>query len=134
MEDSDFIAKNPLEEKLIAAQRGQLPTHDFISNLMKIDVYIPSASNVEASGQGFAPMLFARNGEVLMTVFTAMARINKYGEQFPFCISMTGAKLVSWMPPQYGIVVNPGYRVGLEIPAWGVQEILQEFAPRPVDL
>jgi hypothetical protein len=32
------------------------------------------------------------------------------------------------MPPQYGIVLNPGYPVGLEIPAWCVQEIRQQNA------
>jgi hypothetical protein len=131
MTESDFVPKNPLEEKLVEAQNGRLPIRDLINYLLNVDVFIPTASIVEPTGEGFVPMVFERDGEELIAVFTAIERVDRYREKFQFCLSMSGAKLVSWMPQQYGIVVNPGYRVGIEIPANGVREICQEFVPPP---
>jgi hypothetical protein len=129
MEPSEFVASNAFEKKLVEAQSGRLPTRDLISHLMQVDLYVPSASTVVQSGHGLTPMMFARNGEELMAVFTAIERIYRDRELFPFCLSMSGAKLISWMPHQYGIVINPGYRVGMEIPASGVRDIRRDFVP-----
>ena len=127
MANSDFTAENPFEELLVKAQSSLAPLRDLLSALMQTDVFIPSASKVERDGKGFKPMLFDKNGETLMAIFTAQDRIKKYASQFPFCLSMKGAKLVNWIAGRYGVVINPGYRVGLEIPASGVKEIHRDF-------
>jgi hypothetical protein len=131
MANADFTVENPLEELLVKAQRRLIPMRDLLVALMQADVFIPTASEVRPDSEGFAPMLFNRNGEALMAVFSATDRIKRYSPQFSYCLAMNGAKLVHWIPVQYGIVVNPGYQVGLEIPATGVKQIRQDFPLTP---
>ena len=124
MPESDFIAKNPLEQLLVKTQSGLLPFAEFLAAFMEATVFLPSNSEIKSDGSGFTPMLFDKFGELLMCVFTASDRINGFAE---FCLAVKGHRLLSCLR-RYGIVVNPGYHVGFEIPAERIKDICREFA------
>jgi hypothetical protein len=130
MPNFDFVAANHLEELLAQAQTGVIPLSDFLAALMRAEVHIPSAEEIEPDAGALMPMFFDRGGESLVAAFTAKDRVKKYAHDFPFCLSMTGAKCFAWIPTQCGIVLNPGFRVGMEIPAKGVKDIVRDFAPK----
>lgn len=45
-----------------------------------------------------------------------------------YCISMNAFDLLRRMPPEYGIVINPGADVGFDLPPGGIQDIVKDFS------
>ena len=117
MNESDelFVPENDLEEKLISAQRGELSPDEFLSFLLESDLFVPSATPVGDDMAGATPLLYEREGKMLLTVFTALNRAKVVQSKASYCLSINGRELLLRMPPKHGIVVNPCYRIGLEI-------------------
>jgi hypothetical protein len=122
-----FVPANPLEQMLMATREGRITLKTFVDTFVTSDFFVPTSMPVEADGRGFDPMVFEVNNELLVTVFTAMDRIKKHTERFPYCLSMNGRAVLSLIAGKCGIVINPGWSVGLEIPMAGVTEILRDY-------
>ena len=41
---------------------------------------------------------------------------------------MNAFDLLRRMPPEYGIVINPGADVGFDLPPGGIQDIVKDFS------
>lgn len=123
----EFVALNELELKLVAAKRGLVPVGDFVQQLLTSEVALPAASEVEADGSGFQPVLFDKEGEPMLAAFTAKERVAQLSHIAKFCLMMKGVEILRRVPKGYGLVVNPGLKVGFEITSEGISEILAEF-------
>ncbi|MCE9546731.1 MAG: SseB family protein [Planctomycetia bacterium] len=122
-----FIPLNPLEHALVAAKSGRMRLHDFLSILLTHDIVILSATEVQADGTGFQPLLFNTESQVLIAVMTDLERAKKHQDVAEYCLTMNGEQAFGWLPSQYGVVINPGFSVGLEIPAEGVKAIVRDL-------
>ena len=124
----DLAPRNPLETLLKSAMDGQVPLKAFMQAFMASDVVLLTGSLVTADGSGFDPLLFAINGVMHVAVFTDEARIGDYPQEAPHIIRMRMIEVLKRVPGGYGVVVNPGTSLGLELSWQGIQEILKDFA------
>lgn len=127
MSEPQFDPTNDLENELVEVMQGNTELPEFLGKLMEVDVYIPSASEIQQDGTGFQPLMFERDEEAYMGVFSAAERGNQYSDDAPYCLSMKGKQLIQFVPNDIGLVMNPGYDVGFEIPARGIEGVKRDF-------
>lgn len=125
---TDLAPQNPLETLLKSAMDGQVPLKAFMQAFMASEVVLLTGSLVTADGSGFDPLLFAINDVVHVAVFTDAARVGDYPKEAPHIIRMRMLEVLKRVPGGYGVVVNPGTSLGLELSWPGIQEILKDFA------
>lgn len=119
---------NAIEVALGRAQRGEMNIKEFISLLLQSPLYVPSLREIGDKGEGLQPVVFERNSDRFLTVFSGLDRAKVLADTAPFCISMSGAQLLQRVPTGFGIVINPRFDIGLEIPSFGIQDIKRDFA------
>jgi hypothetical protein len=127
MSDEHFVPKNALETALLDAKHGQTSIFNFLKMLVESDVYMLSSTEVNSDGTGFRPLLFDRGGDTMMSVFTARERASAFADEVPYCLTMKGHELLQRIPTGFGIVINPGIEVGMEIPSSGIGDIRHDF-------
>jgi len=130
MHDS-FETRNELEEKLLAAQEGQLSSEDFIRYLMDTQVFMPVKDSIGIAGftsSNKAVPLTLRsedNTEVLI-LFTSPDRAKDFVADFP---GYEGGLLAefSWVLERtgsgIGISINPTWPVGFDLEPEMVQQL-----------
>lgn len=123
----DFIPDGDLEIALLKAKSGFMAVPDLLRLFMDARVVIPSAAKIETNGAGFQPLEFTKEKVQMLGCFTTSQRIGEFVSRAPFYIEMTGKQLLERLPPQYGVVVNPGWTAGFDIPPQGIKEILTDF-------
>ena len=123
-----FTPANALEVALAQARSGELPIAQLIPILLESNVAVPSAGEVLATGAGFQPLLFDKGGVQMLGCFTDKARFGDFISMTPFCLEIKGRELLRRLPPNCGLVVNPGIDVGFELSPDGVRNILRDFA------
>ena len=122
-----LIPENDLENMLVEAQEKQVDFREFIKSFLKADLSVPSGSEVMPDGSGMVPLLFEKNGIQMLGVFTSLSRVKLFKDKTPYCLSMKGSELLARTPSNYGLVVNPGFDKGFELPPSGLKEILKDF-------
>ena len=127
MTRSDFEWRNEIERSLSDAQSGRLSLLAFLHELMNAELFVPSAAEVGADGSGFQPLIYQRDQGSYIAAFTERNRISESEFPVKYCLAMKGHQMFEWIGKEYGVVINPGYSVGMEIPAKGVKEIWQDF-------
>ena len=73
------------------------------------------------------PFVFDKEGAQMVAVYTDRERVKKLGSAARFCIVMTGRDFIDRLPPGFGVVVNPGFTIGLDIAPTDLKEIRQDF-------
>lgn len=123
----DFVPMNELESALLASSQQLLPVRDFARLLYSSKIALLSASEVQTDGAGFEPVIFDKQGVNMLAAFTTKERTTHLLHIAKFCLIMKGSDVLRRMPEGYGLVINPGLTVGLEISPSGIAEILDEF-------
>ncbi|MCR6653190.1 MAG: SseB family protein [Cellvibrionaceae bacterium] len=123
-----LIPENELERLLVDAQSGKIDFQEFIRFFLKADIFVPSAAEVMQDGSGLEPLLFDKKGTQMLGVFTSMSRVSLFQNMASFCMSMKGYDLISLMPEDIGLVVNPGFDKGLEISPSGLKAIFKDHS------
>jgi hypothetical protein len=122
-----FEPENKLEEILIGAQKGTHSFDELVNSFITEDIYVPSGNAINADWSGFSPLLFRRHEKPMIAVFTAVSRTKLYIDKAPYCLSIKAIAFLSRIAKGNGVVVNPGYRVGMEINQEGIEEILDRI-------
>lgn len=122
-----FSPANDLEASLVAAKAKKIPLELFLQKLLESQLALPSASEVLDDGTGFAPILYEKHGVMMLAAFTDKSRVSQMTDLAPYCLVMTGENVVRRIPPQYGLVINPGLEVGLDFSPDGLRRILHEL-------
>ncbi|GAB1263396.1 SseB family protein [Aurantivibrio infirmus] len=122
-----FYSENKIERLLIEAQNKEIDFGFFLEEFLKSDVVVPSEDGVLPDGYGIAPLVFNKVSIQMLGAFTSLSRASIYKAQAPYCLSIKGIELLKRMPPNTGLVVNPSYSVGFEIPPNGIEKILRDF-------
>jgi hypothetical protein len=106
-------ANGGLEEVIARGMRGEQV--DVLGAFLAAQVVVPSGEAVSDGFGGFVPVLYEREGVPILAVFTSLDRATVVSAMAPFAVTMTGRELVDRMPPDYGIVVNPGHGEGFDM-------------------
>lgn len=122
-----FTPENELEILLARAVNKEIPFTQFIERILELEFFIPSATQITNEGSGLSPLLFDKNGTQMFSVFTALSKVSMYQDKMPFCLSMKVGELLKRIPKGSGLVVNPGFSVGFDLPPEGVQRIIEEL-------
>ncbi len=122
---SIFEPHNQLEASLINSQNGKISFASFIVQMLKSEVFV--LSNEEVIGTSFNLIHYERSGEVYLAVFTSLERTLRPSQQNPYCLAIRGSELLKRMAPHVGMVLNPGWTVGFELPASGLEGIRRDF-------
>jgi hypothetical protein len=121
-----FEAWNGIERQILDAQNGKLPGDALMRALAEADLFIPSDGDVQPDGTGYRPILLEQDEFLLVTVFTAAARMSK--GMAPTLMRMKGRQFLLRLPAGYGLVVNPGYAAQVILPPEGVAALKSDLA------
>jgi hypothetical protein len=127
MHGPKFIPQNELEVALEKAYSKRVPVRDFLPILVKSDVAVPSGSEIKSDGRGFQPLLFDKEHVKMVACFTTMERIGSFVSLAPYCLVIKCGEFLRRVPPEYGVVVNPGQPVGFDMSPEGLRNIVRDF-------
>ncbi len=119
--------QNTLEDALADGQAGKISTEDFLKTLVKSQVFVPSRQEVQPDGAGLAPLVLEQQGKSFVAVFSSSERAQSAEGQTLYCLQIVCGALLPRLPHGYGLVINPGSALGLQIDAAGVQKIYREL-------
>ena len=122
-----FVPGNELETMLLRAMSGEIQVEEFLSAFMRARIVIPSATEVAADGTGISSLFFDTDGQQMLAVFTSLARATPMAHVATFCVEMVGHEALTRMRPGFGLVLNPGWSAGLEIPPSGIAQFATAF-------
>ncbi|MDF2817448.1 MAG: hypothetical protein K0S73_1388 [Stenotrophomonas rhizophila] len=125
---NDLSPLTPIEALLQSAMDGKTPIGAFMKAFVASDVVLLTGSLVTPDGSGFDPLLFDKQSTLHVAVFTHMERVGFHSQQAPHTIRMQMLEVLKRVPGGYGVVVNPGTSLGLELSPAGIGEILKDFA------
>ena len=126
-----FEARNELEEKLMAAQEGQLPEADFMQYLMDTQVFIPVKDSIGIEGftssdKAVPLTLKTEDGVEILILFTSPERAKIFLQDYP---GFQGGLLVEfkWVLERtgtgIGISINPDWPVGMDLEPETVKQL-----------
>jgi hypothetical protein len=106
-----------LERAVAAAKKGTLDQRAMLWAFAASSLYISSATEPSSeSMMAIQPLvLTAADGQQLLALFTAPGRATDYAGSFPFLSVRLGFEVISYLPPEAGLVVNPAGPVGFEL-------------------
>jgi hypothetical protein len=119
-----LVPRNSLEIALKDSQCGTMPLPQFLRCLILSELFIVSVKPVAAGDQGLFPLLFDRDGVPMAAVYTDSSRVINVTSKIESVIRMKGFDLLKRIPPGYGVVINPGFDLGLELMPEGIFDIL----------
>lgn len=122
MTNDEAMAGPDLELLIGRAMRGE--RLDVIEAMLRTQLVVPSGGDVGPGFEGFVPVLFDRDGTPMLAVFAALERMSTVTHLAKFAITMSGRDVVTRLPGEHGIVLNPGHDIGLEILPEAVETII----------
>lgn len=127
--------RNDLEQQLHAAQTGQTPSDVFMKQLLAATVFMPVKDDVVGGIQRSAkaqPLVVEdETGAQVLVLFTSPERAKPFLEHYA---DFRGGLLTefTWvldkMDPGFGIVVNPGDELGIDLEAELVEQMRASVA------
>ncbi len=122
-----FHPETALDNLLLQARNGQKSIPDVLNCLARENLYVSSKEEVAPDGAGFSPLLLEGDDGPLVAAFSALPHAKLHKDAAQHALQMNGKAFIARMPPDYGVVLNPGYDVQLIIPASAVAKIKQDM-------
>ncbi|KAF1014807.1 MAG: hypothetical protein GAK31_02294 [Stenotrophomonas maltophilia] len=133
--ETPFEPLNDLEVRLLQAQDGTLAAPDFLDGLLSNQVFVLLDTPVDADSEwdeSITPLvLTAESGEPMFAVFSAVERALPWSEQLPQfenALQVDVVWLLGAMSEGVGIVLNPGFDLGMEMIPDAVVHLKQRAA------
>jgi|GEM_PF-1276458 len=125
-----FIPENEFEEGIQRAKLQLLPASDLLKKLVSMDVFISSVTEIQQDGSGFTPLLVGSNEQPLVSIFSSINRPTLHRERASYILKMPGDEFILRLPPNYGVIVNPGYESQLVIAPQTASQLAEELRAR----
>lgn len=124
--------RNELERQLFAAQMGETPSEVFLEQLVAAQVFMPVRDDSRPLGiqrsQRAQPLVVQdASGLSVLVLFTSPERAKSFLEPYP---DFRGGLLTEFkwilerMEPGFGIVINPGDELGLDLEPDLVEQLI----------
>lgn len=118
-----FDARNELEQKLVAAQEGQLSSEEFMAYLLDTQVFMPVRDSIGIEGftgsDKAIPLTLKTEDDIeILILFTSPDRAKTFLQDFP---GFEGGLLTEfkWVLERtgngVGISINPNWPVGMDM-------------------
>lgn len=119
-----FEARNTLEERLLAAQGGNITSDDLLETLLTSQVFMPvqeekaAALNIQRSAKAQPLVLTAEDDTPVLILFSSPERAKDFTKDYP---GYGGGLLTdfTWvlqkMGRDFGIALNPGSEIGFDM-------------------
>jgi hypothetical protein len=127
---NEFEPANDLERALLQAQTGKLSYPDFFANLLKSQVVILLDRVPPQSGawdNSISPLvLISSKGSKVLAVYTSTERatpMSRQSKEHKYSLLTGFSGVFRGVASGVGIVVNPGWPVGVEIDAARIAEL-----------
>ena len=128
-----FETRNELEEKLLAAQEGQLPEAEFMDYLMDTQVFMPVKDSIgiegfTSSNKAIPLTLQAEDNVEVLILFTSPERAKAFVKDYP---AYDGGLLAEfkWVLERtgsgVGISINPDWPVGFDLEPGMIRQLKQ---------
>ena len=140
MHEQNMEAKNELEQKLLAAINGELPSDDFMREMLVQQIFIPIKDDRDSGIKGFqlttkaTPLVIQdEDGKNTLVLFTSPERAKAFLADMPGYsggLLADFAWIVERMEPGFAIAVNPGIELGMDIEPDNVTQMLELLAAR----
>lgn len=121
-DDTGSAPLNDLELRLMQAQDGTLAAPEFLDSLLADQVFVLLDKAVEADGEwdeSINPLvLTSESNEPMFAIFSAVERATPWSEQLPQfenALQVEMRWLLTAMSDGVGIVLNPGFDIGMEM-------------------
>jgi hypothetical protein len=126
-----FEARNEVEQKLVAAQEGQLSSEEFMKYLLDTQVFMPVKDSIGIEGftgsDKAIPLTLKTEDDIeILILFTSPDRAKTFVQDFP---GFEGGLLVEfkWVLERtgsdIGISINPNWPVGMDMEPEMVQQL-----------
>jgi hypothetical protein len=116
-----------LEQGLLALREGRLDIGGVMWTLAASTVYVGTPDAPAEDGTITGTYIVSNEaGASLLPLFTQAELAQRFFDT-PYAVVAEVTNLLSTMPPEAGIVVNPGEEMGFEIPAESVQTLRGEL-------
>lgn len=131
---STFVAENELEKKLIQAQNGEIEGEEFLKEMLDLQVFMPvldkhSIGGFQESKEATPLSVKDEDGTEMVILFTSPERAKEFVKDYP---GYDGGLLedFKWVIEKigggYGVVLNPGFEVGLELEANMLEQMTKQ--------
>jgi hypothetical protein len=126
-------AATVLERVIARAQQGSLDLATVLWTLAASDLVIINDGPPDG-GFPAQPLVVGRDGENFLAVFTHrdLAAPSLMGERV--VVHVPALEVLRRLPGGIGLVINPGYALGLEVPAPGLRAFTQDVLETAVAL
>lgn len=140
MQEQNIETKNELEQKLLAAINGELPSDDFMREILVQQIFIPIKDDRDSGIKGLqlttkaTPLVIQdEDGRNTLVLFTSPERAKAFLADVPGYsggLLADFAWIVERMEPGFAIAVNPGLELGMDIEPDDVTQMLELLAAR----
>jgi hypothetical protein len=119
--------RTPLELAISEGQAGRGDMNDVIAQFVNALIVVPTATEVKDDLNDLQPVLFDREGTPMLASFSHVDMIPaEVIEVAQYAVQMPAAELVQAIPPETGLVINPGNVEGFEMLPEGVQQLAND--------
>ena len=128
-----FVAKNELEKNLLAAQAGEMSGGEFMKAFMTTEVFMPiedqvTDGGIQTSDKAKSLVLKTEDGLSVLILFTSPERSKEFLADYPEYQGGLLAEfkwIVEKMGSGYGVSLNPGQEVGMDMEPDMVEQMIQ---------
>jgi hypothetical protein len=120
---AEFEPTNDFESSIVKAKAGALSLDALMTKMSAAEVFVSSKTEVQDDGSGFTPLLLGEAASPLVAVFSSLARPDLHRHMAEYVLQMSGTEFVRRMPPGYGFVLNPGFKVQMVVTPAATSEL-----------
>lgn len=116
-----------VERAIARAQQGSISPATLLWTLSASEVVLLGETAPPRGALPASPFLLEDGSKTLLAVFTHEDRALPFREANPAAAPVIGMAMLTRLPEGLGIIVNPGSRLGCEIPAANISEFVGEL-------
>ncbi len=121
-----IVENKNLAQSLIDVSGGKMSLHEFIKIFLESELIVPSAVETQ-EGDFIVPLFFKKEGQSMLSVFASPFFLEMYKNNVKKCFIMKGKEVLMRLPPNVGLVINPGCSEGFDVSPAGAQDIVKDF-------
>ena len=116
-----------LERAIARAQAGTLAAPTLLWTLAASELLIVNRDATDDGSMPTDPVLLHSDKGTFLALFSHSDQALSYLTEGHAAVAMPGLQLLRRLPDGVGIVMNPGSRLGFEVPADGVQAFVRDL-------